>query len=137
AQAAAVAAPPGAGASPLASLEASLLHAAAARLAPGEIGPELELAGARRFRHAWQAGRTLDQVAQALERRPVNAGPLNSHALVLHAMALMRELSPAYLRRFLTLVESLQWLEQAGEPQPQPRTGKAAAARRRRRSSDD
>lgn len=125
--------------SPLAALHASLRHAAAARLAaaaPGEIAPEHELANARRFRQAWQAGRTLEQVEQALERKPANAGPLNSHALVLHAMALMRELSPAYLRRFLALVESLQWLEQAGEPHAQPRPGKTAPARRRRRSND-
>jgi len=109
--------PRGLAATPLASLQARLRDAAAARAAacaPGEVAPEHELASALRFRQAWLAGRTLEQVDQALQRRPANAGPLNSHALVLHSLALMRELSPAYLGRFLAVVESLQWLEQAG-----------------------
>jgi hypothetical protein len=33
---------------------------------------------------------------------------------------MLRELSPAYLRRFVTQVESLQWLEQAAAQYPLP-----------------
>jgi hypothetical protein len=138
-------------ATPLALLNAQLRDAAAARLAaaaPGEPTHEHELASARRFRQAWQASRTVQQVEQALERRPANAGPLNSHALVLQALALMRDLSPEYLRRFLGHVESLQWLEQAREAQPAARpraavkpakavkTAKAARPRRKGPSGD-
>ena len=140
-----------AAATPLALLNAQLRDAAAARLAaaaPGEPTHEHELASARRFRQAWQASRTVQQVEQALERRPANAGPLNSHALVLQALALMRDLSPEYLRRFLAHVESLQWLEQAREAQPAARpraavkptkavkTAKAARPRRKGPSGD-
>jgi hypothetical protein len=130
---------------PLAALQARLREAAAARAAsasPGEVAPEHELASALRFRQAWQAGRTLAQVDEALQRKPANAGPLNSHALVLHSIALMRELSPAYLRRFLGVVESLQWLEQAGATPPPAgpaktrRSAKAARPRGRGRSGD-
>ncbi|HET8746675.1 MAG TPA: DUF2894 domain-containing protein [Ramlibacter sp.] len=131
-------------ATPLAALTEQLQAAASARLADaaqGEPFDPQELASARRFRHAWEAGRTVQQVEAALQRRPANAGPLNSHALVLHSLALMRQLSPDYLRRFLRLAESLQALEQAAAmPGPgRARAAKAAKASRkprRSRSSD-
>lgn len=123
-------------AGPLAQLTQQLRATAGAR-APatsGEPHDPDELAGAHRFRLAWSHGRTLDRVVQALSRKPVQSGPLNSHALVLQSLAMMRELSPDYLRRFVVYVESLQWLEQqamADARQP----GKAAEhpARRARR----
>ena len=43
----------------------------------------------------------------AVSRKPANAGPLNSHLLVLHSLGMLGELSDAYLRRFLVQVESL------------------------------
>jgi hypothetical protein len=60
-------------------------------------------------------------------RKPANAGPLNSHALVLQTLSLMRDLSPDYLRRFVAGVEALQWLERASEQLPR----EAAKAARR------
>ena len=123
---------------PLADLNAHLRHAAAARAATEasghDSGPADELASARRFRQAWQASRTVEQVAQALHRKPSNAGPLNSHALVVHSLRSMLALSPEYLARFLVQVESLQWLEQAalGTSQAKPRS--VAHGRRRGRS---
>ncbi len=128
-------------AGPLAALTAHLHAAALARLeaaAQGEPFDPHELASARRFRQAWEAGRTVQQVEAALQRRPANAGPLNSHALVLHSLALMRELSPDYLRRFLLVAESLQALEHpAAAPGPaRSRSAKAARKPRRSRSSD-
>lgn len=72
-----------------------------------------ELRNARRFRLAWERTRSLDQVEHAVARGPAQAGPLNSHALVLRSLERLRELSPAYLRRFLAHVQTLQWLEDA------------------------
>ena len=43
----------------------------------------------------------------------INAGPLNSHHLVHRALLLMRELSPEYLNRFMSYVDSLLWIDQA------------------------
>jgi hypothetical protein len=123
-------------ADPLAALNLALREAAASRAGPGDEAPANELASARRFRQAWHAQRTLEQVEQALGRRPANAGPLNSHALVLQSIALMRQLSPAYLGRFLAAVESLQWLELARAPQAVQRPAKPARARRRGRPGD-
>jgi hypothetical protein len=69
----------------------------------------------RRFREAWSRIAAEDQVTQAVERGPANAGPLNSHMLVLRTLSLLRDLSPDYLRRFLSQMETLQWLEQASQ----------------------
>jgi hypothetical protein len=68
-----------------------------------------------RFREAWSRIAAEDQVAEAVERGPTNAGPLNSHMLVLRTLSLLRDLSPDYLRRFLSQMETLQWLEQASQ----------------------
>jgi hypothetical protein len=99
---------------------------------PGEAAPD-ELASARRFRRSWESGRTLDRLEQALARTPANAGPLNSHALVLRSLEALRDLSPDYLRRLLVQVESLQWLEKAREKYPREQAKGAAPARRGRR----
>ncbi|MBK7509156.1 MAG: DUF2894 domain-containing protein [Comamonadaceae bacterium] len=74
-----------------------------------------ELPSVRRFREAWSRIAAEDRVAEAVERGPTNAGPLNSHMLVLRTLSLLRDLSPDYLRRFLSQMETLQWLEQASQ----------------------
>lgn len=85
-------------------------------LAPGpadDPASARELASVRRFRQTWQRIAAEDRVSQAVGRAPANAGPLNSHRLVLHSLELLRSLSPHYLNRFVSQVETLQWLEQA------------------------
>ncbi len=94
--------------------------------------PVDELASVRRFRRVWCSSRTQDRVAQAASRKPANAGPLNSHVLVLHSLALMQELSADYLRRFLVHVESLQWLDQISQDHPKQHAKQAKPARRSR-----
>jgi hypothetical protein len=118
---------------PLAQLNLHIRATAAARAEaplPGEPHDPHELANARAFRRAWASGRTLEQLEQALVRKPANAGPLNSHALVLQVLSLMRDLSPEYLRRFVGSVETLQWLESACDKLPRE-TGKPANAAKR------
>ncbi|KQT10485.1 hypothetical protein ASG30_11695 [Ramlibacter sp. Leaf400] len=136
------AARPKAGCAPLAELNAYLRDATAAQAGTdadeGASGRD-ELPNARRFRQSWESGRTLDRIEQAISRTPANAGPLNSHALVLRSLGLMRELSTDYLRRFLAQVETLQWLEKAREQYPREqgkgkgKPGKAAARNRRKK----
>ena len=72
-----------------------------------------EMKSVQRFREVWSKIAADQQVDQALVRGPENAGPLNSHMLVLRSLALMRSLSPDYLRRFLSHADSLLWLDQA------------------------
>ena len=112
-------------ASPLGAL-AQLLRDArpAADIAGGD-----ELTSARRFREAWDAQRALEKLDLALAQRPAQAGPLNSHALVLQSLELMRAASPRYLRQFVLHVETLQWLAEADElPGAQRAARKSAAA---------
>lgn len=87
-----------------------------------------ELASVARFRETWARVAAEKQVDQALGRAPDNPGPLNSHRLVLHTLTLMRNLSPEYLRRFMSHVDTLQWLEQASNQVNAP-TGRAVTAK--------
>jgi hypothetical protein len=98
---------------------------------PGETPAPHELASVRRFKQAWETSLLRDEVERAVARKPANAGPLNSHALVLQSLGMMQQLSPHYLRRFLTHVEALQWLERY--PHPQAAQAKGAKAARRGR----
>lgn len=103
----------------LAQLNRHISHASpAVQAADPEAQGREELASVRRFRRTWGRGRSQDQLARATSRKPANAGPLNSHALVLQSLALMQELSPDYLRHFMTHVEALQWLETARDAPP-------------------
>ena len=51
------------------------------------------------------------QVAQAMAQAPQNAGPINSHMLVLRSLGLMREASPDYLGRFMVYLDTLLCLD--------------------------
>lgn len=95
----------------------------------GDMAAYSEMASVRRFREAWSKIAAEDQVAQSVGRGPVNAGPLNSHMLVLRSLALMRKLSPDYLRRFLSHVDTLLWLDQLNQKDSPV---KAKSARRSR-----
>lgn len=70
------------------------------------------------FRQLWSTLRADSQLQQSVAQTPTDAGPLNSAALASRAIALMRELSPGYLRAFLAYVDDLAWLEQMGSTSP-------------------
>ncbi len=102
--------PPGVDLGPGPGLDNRLNHGIAS-----DADAHRELPSVTRFRETWSRIAAEDQVTQAVERGPANAGPLNSHMLVLRTLALLRDLSPDYLRRFLSQMETLQWLEQASQ----------------------
>lgn len=116
--------------SPLAALNAHIAHASQAAAGGPRPGTEKwpELRSAQRFRETWERLGAEETVVQATHRAPENAGPLNSHMLVLRTLGLMRELSPHYLRRFLSHTETLLWLEQAQGHFKQAAAGKMKAA---------
>lgn len=123
-------------ASPLVELNRALRQARGD--ADNEPGAE-ELASARRFRNAWDAQRALEKLEHALAHKPAQAGPLNSHALLLQSLELMRALSPHYLRQFILHAETLLWLQAAGEQRSQEQrakkkdtTGKPVRARQKK-----
>lgn len=109
--------------------QGSRVLADAGLLAPAPRDGLPPLRSALRFQELWQRIRTEDEIRDAVARAPENAGPLNSQRLVLRALALMQELSPEYLRHFVTHAESLMWLDGA---QDQLRRGGAAPAPARR-----
>ncbi len=105
---------------------------------PREAAPDKPIAPDTRtvqfFKRTWSRLSADQRLAQSRATLPENAGPLNSHHLVHRSLTLMRELSPAYLERFVGYVDALQWLEQANEAAAQePRAAgpkKSMAARR-------
>ena len=87
-----------------------------------------DLKSAVRFRETWARISAEAEVDKAAHRAPENAGPLNAHNLVLRTLALMRECSPDYLRRFMEHTESLLWLDRAYAQLKQP-AGKGKAVK--------
>lgn len=85
----------------------------------------------RQFRKQLSRISVQKQVRQAIAQAPQNAGPINSHMLVLRALGLMRDISPDYLGRFMTHVDTLLCLEEAERMRLQPRktTGTAKSKR--------
>ena len=67
----------------------------------------------RVFRSTWSKLSVDQQLTESLAKAPENAGPLNSNLLVLRALKLMQQTSPAYLRHFMAHVDALLWLDQA------------------------
>lgn len=95
-------------------------------VAPGATRPELK--ALREHRNTWSKVSVGQELNQALRQAPKNAGPINSHMLTLRALEAMRDISPDYLNRFVSYVDTLLVLEQAER-------AKAAPARKRPSSS--
>ena len=93
------------------------------------VGPRSELKTVRNFRNTWAKLSVDRQVAQALEQAPKNAGPINSHMLALRSLALMRDISPDYLNRFISYADTLLCLDQGEKEKPAaPKKRQAARA---------
>lgn len=90
-----------------------------------------EMKSVRAFSEVWSRISAEQQVAQAIDRGPENAGPLNPHRLMLRSLSLMRSLSPDYTRCFLLQMDALLWLEQANSPRPRNLSAPGRAARAR------
>ncbi len=105
---------PGAGLAALAELNRYIhakTQATAMEEASGDGRSASEMKSVHQFKQAWSKINTEAKVAQALTQGPENAGPLNSHRLVLRTLALMRDLSPSYLQRFMSHMDTLLWLD--------------------------
>ncbi len=82
--------------------------------------PTPELQALRYFRHTWAKLAVHRSLNQSIAKTPKNAGPLNSHRLVLRSLEVMREVSPDYLNRFVSYVDALLVLDGMGNPAPAP-----------------
>jgi hypothetical protein len=100
-----------------------------AGVADGNAGSTTELKSVRYFRNTWSKLSADKQLAKALDQAPKNAGPINSHMLVLRSLALMREISPDYLNRFMAYADTLLYLDQCNSEKPAvAKEGAAGAA---------
>ena len=79
------------------------------------------------FRETWSRLSVGRRLAQELAQAPKNAGPINSHLLVLRSLEKMRDISPDYLNRFTSYVDTLLSLDQC-DKEKQASTRKAASS---------
>jgi hypothetical protein len=71
----------------------------------------LELKTVRESRATWARLSVDKQLALAMKQAPANAGPINSHMLVLRSLAMMQDISPDYLSRMVSYVDTLLLLD--------------------------
>jgi hypothetical protein len=99
----------------------------------GGVAPAVELKSVRAFQRTWSRIRVQDRLDAALRAGPENAGPLNSHMLVLRSLQRMRTISPAYLQRFVSHVDTLLSLDRLGVRPQGPAAPLVARATRSRK----
>lgn len=95
-----------------------------------------DLKSLRYFRDNWSKLSTAHSVAQAIATGPSNAGPLNSHALILQSLKLMRDTAPDYLNRFMNYANALLWLEQANDANSPPKKNSGRGEGNKKRKTD-
>jgi Protein of unknown function (DUF2894) len=105
-------------------------RATSASLASSVAAAPAELKTMRYFRGTWSRLSADRRLTQSLAKMPENAGPLNSHHLVHRALILMRDLSPEYLNRFMTYVDTLLWVEQMQVGQASAAAGRAEGVKK-------
>lgn len=100
-------------------------------------GDQPELKSLRYFRDTWSKLSVDQSVTQALARGPSNAGPLNSHSLVLQSLQSMRDIAPDYLNRFMAYADALLWLDQAnsGSKPPKKTAGRGESNKKQKPQS--
>jgi hypothetical protein len=82
----------------------------------------------RESRASWARLSVDKQLAKAMDQAPQNAGPINSHMLILRSLAMMREISPDYLSRMVPYVDALLSLD-PGEAEVPVKKKKASPAK--------
>lgn len=92
-------------------------HHATARVTAA-TSPPLELRTVRESRATWARLSVDKQLALAMKQAPINAGPINSHMLVLRSLAMMQEISPDYLSRVVSYVDTLLALDPGEKEAP-------------------
>jgi len=85
-----------------------------------------ELKSTRLFRESQEKLNSEKLVRQAIKEGPDNPGPINPHMLAIRSLSTMQSLSPQYLKRFLSYIDTLFWLEQANEQLKPKATNKRA-----------
>ncbi len=74
-------------------------------------GEQLVMQSMKQFRESMKHFNIDRIIARAIDQGPENPGPLNPQMLAIRSLTHMRDLSPPYLRRFASYIETLLWLE--------------------------
>jgi len=72
-----------------------------------------ELKSTRLLRQTLSRIGSQKRINLAREEAPEDSGPLNPQMLAIRSLSTMQDISPAYLNRFISYVDTLFWLEQA------------------------
>lgn len=96
-------------------------------------GERVAMKSVRAFQQTWSRIRTQDRLDAALRAGPENAGPLNSHMLMLRSLERMRAISPDYLQRFVSHVDTLLCLDNLSARPSGPAPAKPVRAGRSRK----
>jgi hypothetical protein len=110
----------------LAPVLAPVPHAAAR--ADGVDSSTIELKTVRESRATWARMSVDRELSMAMLQAPKNAGPINSHMLILRSLAMMQAVSPDYLSRIVSYVDTLLCLD-PGEKEVPVKRKKAGAAK--------
>jgi len=84
---------------------------------------QIELQSMKHYREAMKYHNIDQLVNRAINEGPENPGPLNPQMLAIKSLSQMRDCSAQYSRRFATYIDTLLWLEKAGNKLP-PKGGK-------------
>jgi hypothetical protein len=74
-----------------------------------------ELKSSRLFKESQDKLNAEKLIRQAIQQGPDNPGPINPHMLAIRSLSTMQSLSPQYLKRFLSYIDTVFWLEHANE----------------------
>jgi len=77
--------------------------------------PHNDLSIMHQFRQSKVKHHSEQQLTRTINEGPEDAGPLNSQALIIRSLKTMEKLSPSYINRFISYMDTLLWLEQAGK----------------------
>ena len=98
----------------LAQHEADVVEECGEALGPRpKVDDSHELKSFKLFKDTWARLHSERVVTQAIQNRPENPGPLNPQMLAIKSLSTMRDLSPDYLNRFVSYVDTLLWLEKS------------------------
>jgi len=87
------------------------INTGSAQLPDNGTDKKFELQSMKNFRESMKYFNIDKIISRAINDFPENAGPHNPHMLAIKSLMNMRDLSPQYLRRFASYIETILWLE--------------------------
>ena len=93
------------------ALSSAEAHAPAAASFTARSARKSQLRSLATYKNTMQTLHSNRVVARAIQVRPETPGPLNAQMLATRSLATMRKLSPEYLSRFVSYIDTLLWLQ--------------------------